>query len=127
MAALYHHKAMKSASFPFRWDISGLVIIYKPFIISRKNHPFDIIPKDPYYDSAKERFNKRSRIRKFGCKYLPIIADLIEQNSNGEKMNIEEELLVLSTFHSGKLQFQQCCCHHCPSVTSFLTNKIVNI
>ena len=100
---------MKSASFPFRLDIFGLVIIDKPFIISHKNHPFDIIPKDPFYDSATEPFNKRSRIRKFGCKYLPIIADLIEQNSNGEKMNIEEELLVLSTFHSGKLQFQQCC------------------
>ena len=107
MAALYNHEAMKSASFSFLLNISGLVIVKKPFIISQKNSPFDIIPKDPYYDGATERFNKRSRIRKFGCKYLPIIADLIEQNSNGEKMNIEEELLVLSTFHSGKLQFRR--------------------
>ena len=77
----------------------------KPFLFSNTSNPFDIVPKDPNYDSAIERFNKRSRIRKFGCKYLPIIADLIETNENNEKMNIEEELLVLSTFHAGKLQF----------------------
>ena len=93
----------------FRTENSGFGIIKKPFLFSNTNNPFDIIPKDPYYDSAIERFNKRSRIRKFGCKYLPIIADLIETNENNEKMDIEEELLVLSTFHAGMLQFRQCC------------------
>ena len=95
------------SSWPFyRTGNSGFRIIKKPSLFSNKNNQLDIIAKDPFYDSAIERFNKRSRIRKFGCEYLPIIADLIENN---EKMNIEEELLILSTFHAGKLQFQQCC------------------
>ena len=97
------------SSWPFfRTGNSGFRIIKKPSLFSNKNNPLDIIPKDPYYDSAIERFNKRSRIRKFGCEYLPIIADLIETNENNEKMNIEEELLILSTLHAGKLQFRQC-------------------
>ena len=87
----------------FIWSESKI----KSFIFSNRNSPFDIVPKDPYYDSARARFHNRSRIRNFGCKYLPIIADFIESNPNGEKMNIEEELMVLSAFHSGKLQFRR--------------------
>ena len=77
---------------------STVIKVYRSGLqIERKitDHCTEIRPQ------LKSRFAKRSEIRKFGCKYLPIIADFIEK-ANFEMIDIEEELQVLSNFHAGK-------------------------
>jgi len=115
-APLNQSKAIDQNCFPTDpAKIGGFIIIFLIFfygfviqpltsITVTKNIPFDIVPKDSFIESRfqepTERFENRSRIRKFGCKYMPAIANFIQQNPNGKMMTIEKELKILSNFHT---------------------------
>ena len=75
----------------------------KHFWIENENEVLDNVP---YEVNQTERllatFDKRSKIRKFGCRYMPVIANFIENDQNND-LDIEEVLEVLLKFHTGML------------------------
>ena len=74
----------------------------KHFWIENEN---EILDNVPYEVNQTERllatFDKRSKIRKFGCGYMSVIANFIENDNND--LDIEDELEVLLKFHAGML------------------------
>ena len=89
--------------------MKSLKISSKLEIETNRYFPFAIIPLDKTWTeetNLESRFEKRSKIRKFGCKYLPIIANLMDKNnSDSDLLTIEEELSILTSFHSGKSNY----------------------
>ena len=87
----------------------------KHFWIENENEVLDNVP---YEVNQTERllatFDKRSKIRKFGCEYMSVIANFIENDKNND-LDIEEELEVLLKFHTGML---------CQYPTSHIASRI---
>ena len=74
----------------------------------------EVLDNVPYEVNQTERllatFDKRSKTRKFGCGYMSVIANFIENDKNND-LDIEEELEVLLKFHTGMLcQYPTSCC-----------------
>ena len=50
---------------------------------------------------VEKQFKKRFKIRKHGCKYLSVIADLMTGNQNYGKRSIDKEFKLLLDLHTG--------------------------